>query len=67
MPDMVGVEVCRALKKDPELAEVKVIITTGHPQHPKLSEVDRLGFTNIRSKPYNMSELIEFIDNILTV
>ena len=66
MPDMDGVEVCRALKKDPELAEVNVIITTGHPQHPKLAEVDRLGFTNIRSKPYNVSELIEFIDNILT-
>jgi signal transduction histidine kinase len=66
MPDMDGVEVCRALKRDPELAEVNVIITTGHPQHPKLAEVDRLGFTNIRSKPYNVSELIEFIDNILT-
>jgi signal transduction histidine kinase len=66
MPDMDGVEVCRALKKDPALAEVKVIVTTGHPQHPKLAEVDRLGFKNIRSKPYNVSELIEFIDNILT-
>jgi len=66
MPDMDGVDVCRALKKDPELAEVNVIITTGHPQHPKLVEVDRLGFTNIRPKPYNVSELIEFIDNILT-
>ena len=66
MPDMDGVEVCRALKKDPTLAEVNVIVTTGHPQHPKLAEVDRLGFKNIRSKPYNVSELIEFIDNILT-
>ena len=66
MPDMDGVEVCRALKKDPALAQVNVIVTTGHPQHPKLAEVDRLGFKNIRSKPYNVSELIEFIDNILT-
>ncbi|MGD8970630.1 MAG: ATP-binding protein [Desulfobacterales bacterium] len=66
MPDMDGLEVCRALKKDPELAKVNVIVTTGHPQHPKLAEVDRLGFTNICSKPYNVSELIEFIDNILT-
>jgi PAS domain S-box-containing protein len=66
MPDMDGVEVCRALKKNPALAEVNVIVTTGHPQHPKLAEVNRLGFKNIRSKPYNVSELIEFIDNILT-
>ncbi|MDZ7579449.1 MAG: response regulator [Deltaproteobacteria bacterium] len=66
MPDMDGVEVCRALRKNPALAQVKVIVTTGHPQHPKLAEVIRLGFKNIRSKPYNVSELIEFIDNILT-
>ncbi len=66
MPDMDGVEMCRALRKDPALAQVKVIVTTGHPQHPKLAEVNRLGFKNIRSKPYNVSELIEFIDNILT-
>lgn len=66
MPDMDGVEVCRALKKDPTLANVKVIVTTGHPHHPKLAEVEGLGFKNIRPKPYNVAELIEFIDNILT-
>ncbi|MFZ0132239.1 MAG: ATP-binding protein [Desulfobacterales bacterium] len=66
MPGMDGVEVCRALKKDPALAAVKVIITTGHPQHPKLAEARRLGFTNIRPKPFDVTELIEFIDNILT-
>ncbi len=66
MPDMDGIEVCRALKKDPALAAVKVIITTGHPQHPKLDEARRLGFANIRPKPFDVTELIEFIDNILT-
>lgn len=66
MPDMDGIEVCRALRKDPALAAVKVIITTGHPQHPKLAEAQRLGFTHIRPKPFDVTELIEFIDNILT-
>jgi CheY-like chemotaxis protein len=66
MPGMDGAEVCAALKKDPALSDLKVIVTTGHPQHPKLGEIRRLGFDTICPKPFDMSELIEFIDNILT-
>jgi len=66
MPDMDGVEVCRAITNDPELADVKVIVTTGFPEHPKLAEVSRLGFGNIIGKPFKMPEFIKFVDNILT-
>ena len=53
MPDMDGLEVCRVLKRDPNLAKVNVIITTGFPDHPKLKQVENLGFTNIHAKPFN--------------
>ena len=66
MPDMDGVEVCRAIAKDPELKDVQVIITTGFPQHPKLKEVSHLGFHNIFGKPYNLPDFLDFVDHLLT-
>jgi signal transduction histidine kinase len=66
MPDMDGLEVCRALKKDPNLAKVNVIITTGFPDHPKLKQVTDLGFTNIHAKPFNLSQFAHTVSNILT-
>ena len=66
MPDMDGVEVCRALRNDPGLAGVKVIITTGFPEHPKLQEVIQMGYTDIHCKPFRLGELIEQVDKILT-
>ena len=65
MPEMDGLEVCRIISSEPELADMKVIITTGYPQHPKLDEVVVLGYTNIFSKPFNLLNFIEAIDKIL--
>ena len=66
MPDMDGVDVCRVIANDAELKDVKVIVTTGYPQHPKLKEVTDLGFRNIFAKPFNLPEFIEFVDHLLT-
>ena len=65
MPEMDGLEVCRSIKNEPELSQMKVIITTGHPEHPKLDEVAKLGFTNVFSKPFNLLHFIKFIEPIL--
>jgi len=65
MPEMDGLEVCRSIKNEPELSQMKVIITTGHPEHPKLDEVAELGFTNVFSKPFDLLHFIKFIEPIL--
>jgi signal transduction histidine kinase len=65
MPEMDGVEVCRIIRGEPELADMKVIITTGHPEHPKLDEVVNLGFTNIFAKPFVLLQFVEDIKKIL--
>ena len=65
MPEMDGLEVCRNICSEPELSELKVIITTGHPNHPKLDEVFKLGFTNILSKPFDLLNLAQEIETIL--
>ncbi len=65
MPEMDGVEVCRIIRGEPELSDMKVIITTGHPEHPKLDEVVNLGFTNIFAKPFVLLQFVEDIRKIL--
>ncbi|NNL78106.1 MAG: response regulator [Desulfobacterales bacterium] len=65
MPEMDGLEVCRSIRGEPELAEMKVIITTGHPDHPKLDEVVELGFNNIFSKPFDLITFVNDIEEIL--
>ena len=65
MPEMDGLEVCRIIKTEPELADIQVIITTGYPDHMKLSEVIELGFSNIFSKPFDLWELMKTVEQIL--
>jgi len=65
MPEMDGLEVCRNICSEPELSNLKVIITTGHPDHPKIDEVVKLGFTNILSKPFDLINFVKDIETIL--
>lgn len=66
MPDMDGLEVCRAICKDPALSDVKVLITTGFPHHEKLQEVRKLGFRQIQPKPFKLAALLEKVDAMLS-
>lgn len=65
MPEMDGLEVCRIIKTEPELANMEVIVTTGYPDHVKLDEVTQLGFTNIFYKPFDLWELVKAVQKIL--
>ena len=65
MPEMDGLEVCRTISNEPELSDIRVIIITGYPEHPKLDEVVALGYTNIFSKPFDLLNFIQAIGKIL--
>jgi CheY-like chemotaxis protein len=65
MPEMDGLEVCRNIKAEPELSDMKVIVTTGFPQDPNLKALAELGFTNIHYKPFSLSDFLNVVDNIL--
>ncbi|MCD6223987.1 MAG: response regulator [Deltaproteobacteria bacterium] len=65
MPEMDGLGVCRAIKKDPALAGLKVMITTGNRDHPKLKQVFRLGFTNIHYKPLKIQTFLKEVDRLV--
>jgi signal transduction histidine kinase len=65
MPEMDGLEVCRNIKIEPALAGIKVIITTGHPGHPKLDELSTLGFTCVLAKPFDIPLLLQTVQTLL--
>jgi len=66
MPEMDGLEVCRSIKTEPALAGIKVIITTGHPGHPKLDELAMLGFSHVLVKPFDIPLLLQTVQDLLT-
>lgn len=66
MPEMDGLEVCRSIRSEPKLSDMKVIVTTGYPDHPKLDEVAELGFNHIFSKPFDLLDFVKDIETILT-
>jgi signal transduction histidine kinase/ActR/RegA family two-component response regulator len=65
MPEMDGLEVCRIIKKEPELSDMKVIISTGYPDHVKLNQMAKLGFTNIVYKPFDLLEFAKKVEDVL--
>ena len=65
MPEMDGLEVCRIIRNEPELSDMKVIISTGYPDPAKLSEMAKLGFTNVILKPFNLPEFVKEVERIL--
>jgi len=65
MPEMDGLEVCRSIRSEPQLSDMKVIITTGYPDHPKLDEVVELGFNHIFAKPFDLLHFLKDIERIL--
>jgi signal transduction histidine kinase/ActR/RegA family two-component response regulator len=51
MPEMDGLGVCRAIKNELGLEQMKIIIVTGFPDHPNLYAAARMGFNQILTKP----------------
>ncbi len=66
MPEMDGLEVCRTIKSEPEFSHMKVIITTGFPDHQKLKEVAALGFDRVHYKPFNLPDFLKAVSNIFS-
>jgi signal transduction histidine kinase len=65
MPEMNGIEVCRVLKKDPVLSDMKIMIITGHEGHPLIGDISEFGCIDILYKPFNLEDFIKRVDKIL--
>ncbi|MCP3952931.1 MAG: response regulator [Desulfobacterales bacterium] len=58
MPEVDGVEVCRTIKTDPLFGDIDVIVVSGVPEHSKIEEIRRMGFTTVFGKPVPLAELL---------
>jgi CheY-like chemotaxis protein len=65
MPEMNGIEVCRVLKKDPVLSDMKIMIITGHEGHPLIGDISEFGSIDILYKPFNLEDFVKRVDKIL--
>ena len=65
MPEMDGLEVCRNLRREPELSHIKVLITTAFPDHPKVKEIAELGFRDVCYKPFTTKHFVNKVDECL--
>jgi len=65
MPEMDGVEVCRTIRAEPELRDMKVIVITGFPESPEVKEVVELGFGHIYPKPFNLRDFRKAVNSVL--
>jgi diguanylate cyclase (GGDEF)-like protein len=66
MPEMDGYELCRALKKDPELAHIPVVLLTGLSEPSDVINGLACGASDFLAKPYNEYSLMARIDRVFT-
>ncbi|HBD09133.1 MAG TPA: two-component system response regulator [Syntrophobacteraceae bacterium] len=65
MPEMDGLELCKVIRKDPNLANLQVIIVTGFPGHDKVARLANMGFTDVFVKPFDILRLFRTVDRML--
>lgn len=65
MPGMNGLDVCRAVRRNAKLAAMKVLITTGHPNHPDLAEIQAMGYTDCYVKPLRVETFRDMVERMM--
>ena len=65
MPMMNGYDVCKAIREDPELAEVQVILLTAKGQEADRERGVSVGASRYMTKPFDPDELLEIAKDML--
>jgi DNA-binding response OmpR family regulator len=58
MPKMNGFDVCQALRSDPELASMRVLMLTGKGRETEVSKGLELGANGYMTKPFSTKDLV---------
>ena len=66
LPGMTGVEICRALRADPVLADVPVLLVTGMARSSGVDEGLAAGADDFMMKPFRPAELIDRVSRLLS-
>lgn len=65
LPDISGLEVCRALKKHPRTASTTVVMLTARAQHSDVGDAEEAGADGYFTKPFSPIALTRKVEAIL--
>jgi CheY-like chemotaxis protein len=65
MPEMTGIEVSMAMRKDPRTATVPIILLSGNDREACIKEGREAGVTAYMAKPFSPLELLTKVEEIL--
>lgn len=66
LPDVNGNVVCERIKSDPDLADTRVVIISGVVRQEEIDELMAAGADAFIPKPFQVDNLVECIDGVLT-
>lgn len=64
LPDSSGIEICRALKADPETSSTVVVMLTAKAQSADLEEAEAAGADGYFTKPFSPIALMQRVERI---
>jgi len=67
MPGMSGLEVCRALKRDPTTAPIPVLVVTAYGELDEKERTLRCGADDVVTKPIDAAEMLPRVRALLTI
>jgi len=67
LPDINGNTVCKTIRSDPTLADIKIIVITGYPDDDRLQGLAELGVHAFMKKPFQIDTLVSKIAELLAV
>jgi len=65
MPGMAGVDVCRALRDDPDTADIRIVMLTARSQDSDRAHAEEAGADDYITKPFSPIELLEKVRDVL--
>jgi DNA-binding response OmpR family regulator len=65
MPMMNGYDVCKAIRNDPDISDVQVILLTAKGQEADRERGVEVGATRYMTKPFDPDELLEIAKNMM--
>ena len=67
MPELSGIELCKILKHDPEIAEIPIFMLTAKGQDADEQLGLRSGVTRYITKPFSPKALLEMVEEVINV
>ncbi len=61
LPDMLGVDLLRQLRTNPEVAEIPVVVLTSSDDHADQKDCEELGVSSYIRKPFNEEKFLSVI------